>query len=1095
MRFRMFATTAVLWAAVVSFGWAVDVRDTRMLTQPAIGKGRIAFHYANDLWTADQDGRNVRRLTSDQGVESNAAFSPDGELLAFTASYDGNTDVYVVPAAGGVPKRLTWHPGVDTVQGFTPDGKSVVFTSAREVFTGRYQQLFTVPVGGGFPMKLPIPNAFRGVYSPDGKKIAVNPLSDSFLQWKHYRGGTNSVVWIINLADLSFEKIPQPDGRCNDPGPMWIGNTLYFRSDRDGEFNIYSYDPGTKAVKPLTRHQDFPVLNASAGSGKIIYEQAGFVHVLDPQTGVSTRLQIGVATDAPELRERTARGARWIRNGDISPSGARAVFEFRGEIVTVPAEKGDARNLSRSTKAHERSPIWSPDGKSIASFSDASGEYALEVRPQDGKGPVRSYKLSGAGFYDSPVWSPDGRRIAFVDNSRTYHVLDLQTGAAKKIGSDYQLGGRESPAAWSPDGKWLAYTLGTAAYFQRIYLYSVDQDKSFPATDGLSEATNPVFDASGKYLFFFASTDAGPVNQWFDLSKFDSRLTSSIYIATLAKDTPNLLVRENDEEKGAPEKPEAVPGMKVPPAAGPGKPAVSVIVDFEGLDRRIVTLPVPAGSYDNLAAGEAGQLYYLEAGPDIGSPASAPGGLLHRYDFKTRKDEVVLTGLNTFTLSFDKKKILYRTPNQAVFIAALQPKPAPGQGRLNVEDVGVRIAPLDEWPQIFMEAWRINRDYFYAANMHGADWVAMRRKYEIFLPHLSCRSDLNRLIQWMLSELGVGHHRVGGGDTLVEPRNLPGGLLGADYTVENGRYRIKKIYGGLNWNPDLRSPLTEPGLNVAEGEYLLDVDGKALTAPDDNLYAAFENTAGKSVELKIGPSPDGRDARIVRAVPIANEAALRNRDWVEGNLRKVEKATGGRVAYVYVPNTSSQGFAYFKRYFYPQADKEAVIIDERFNGGGLIADYYIEHLQRPLISYWNMRYGADLKTPGASIQGPKVMIIDETAGSGGDLLPWMFRKFKVGPLVGKRTWGGLVGTLGFPVLMDGGAVTAPNLAIWTPEEGWVVENEGVPPDVEVEQSPAAVAAGGDPQLEAAIRIAMEALAKSPAKKPVRPPYPIRGNRK
>ncbi len=1098
MKIGKLATTAAVFAACVSFGFGVDVRDTRMMTQPAVGKTSLAFHYANDLWAADLDGKNVRRLTSDLGVETNPAFSPDGELIAFSAQYDGNTDVYTVPASGGVPKRLTWHPGVDIVQGFTPDGKSILFTSARTVFTGRYQQLFTVPVAGGFPERLKIPNAFRAVYSPDGKKMAYNPLSDAFLQWKHYRGGTHSVVWVIDLGDFSYEKIPQPEGRCNDPGPMWVGDKIYFRSDRDGEFNIFGYDPKTKEVKALTSHQDFPVLSASSGAGKIIYEQAGYLHLLDPVSGSSTRLQIGIATDAAELRERTARGAKWIRDGGLSPSGARAVFEFRGEIVTVPAEKGDSRNLTQTAGAHERSPIWSPDGKSIACFSDASGEYALEVRPQDGKGPARSYKLSGSGFYETPVWSPDGRRIAFNDNSRTFFVLDLNNGAIKKIGADFQLGGRESPSAWSPDGKWLAYTLGTATYFQRVWVYSMDLDRSFPVTDGLSEAFHPVFDASGKYLYFFVSTDAGPVNQWFDLSKFDSRMTSSIYVVALAKDAPNPLARESDEEKGAAEKPATGPGTKDPAAPAPVSaekaPAVDVAIDFEGMGRRIVVLPVPAGSYRDLWAGEAGQLYYLENPPDIGSPAASAGGLLHKFDFKSRKDEVVRTGVNLFRLSFDRKKILYSGPDQAYFITDLQSKPAAGPARLNVEDIGVRVVPRDEWRQIFAEAWRINRDYFYADNMHGADWEAMRKKYEVFLPNVSCRADLNRLIQWMCSELGVGHHRVGGGDSLVEPRSVPGGLLGADYTVENGRYRIKKIYGGLNWNPDLRSPLTEPGLDVKEGEYLLAVDGRELNAPADNLYAAFENKADKFVELKIGPFPDGRDARVVRAVPVANEAALRNRDWVEENLKKVEKATGGRVAYVYVPNTSTQGFAYFKRYFYPQADKEAIIVDERFNGGGLIADYYIDHLRRPMISYWSMRYGADLKTPGASIQGPKVMIIDETAGSGGDLLPWMFRKFKIGPLVGKRTWGGLVGTLGFPVLMDGGGVTAPNLAIWT-EDGWVVENEGVPPDIEVDQNPADVIAGGDPQLERAIKIVMEELAKSPAKKPVRPPYPIRGNRK
>jgi tricorn protease len=627
-------TAAVIAAAISGFG--LDIRDTRMLTQPAIGKTQIAFHYANDLWVADLDGKNVRRLTSDLGLESNPVFSPDGALIAFSAQYDGNTDVFTVPAAGGVPRRLTWHPSSDIVQGFTPDGRAILFTSSRSSFTGRYQQLFTVPVEGGFPSQLKVPNAARAVYSPDGSMMAYNPLADVFLQWKNYRGGTNSVIWILNLKDDSFEKIPQPAGRSNDPNPMWIGEKIFFRSDRNGEFNIYHYDLKTKEIKQLTFYKDFPVLNASSGYGKIIYEQAGYLHILDPQTGKTSRLQIGIATDAGELRERYARGARWIRSGAVSPSGARAVFEIRGEIVTVPAEKGDPRNLTQTLGAHERSPIWSPDGKSIAYFSDASGEYELQVRPQDGKGPVQAFKLNGSGFYESPAWSPDGLRISFTDNSRTLYVLELKTGLVRKIGSDYQLGGRRSLlAAWSPDSKWLAYTAETATYFQRISIYAVDQDKSFPVTDGMSEAFNPVFDPTGKYLYFFASTDAGPVKQWFDLSGADMRLTSSLYVVALTKDAPNPLGRESDEEKGTADRPSApaAPTAKETSA----KAAEGVRIDFDGIDRRIVPLPIPGGSYQNLMMGEPGQLYYLENPPDIGSPAagaafsinstSKPGGM------------------------------------------------------------------------------------------------------------------------------------------------------------------------------------------------------------------------------------------------------------------------------------------------------------------------------------------------------------------------------------------------------------------------------------------------------------------------------------
>ena len=1089
----IFCLGIILFASFFSYG--IDTKDTGLLTQPAIGSTQIAFVYASDLWTADPDGRNARRLTTDIGLEMSPVFSPDGGFIAFSGQYDGNTDVYVVSASGGVPKRLTWHPGADIVQGFTPDGSAVLFTSGRFTFhTGRYTQLFTVPVGGGFPEQLKIPHAFRAVYSPDGTRLAYNPLYDAFTQWKHYRGGTASVIWIFDTKDNSIEKIPQPEGRANDPGPMWIGDKVFFRSDRNGEFNIFSYDTKSKAIKQLTDHKDFPVINASSGGGRIIYEQAARLHVLDPETGKSTKLAIGVAADLGELRERFAKGSSWIRNSAISPTGARVAFEFRGEIVTAPAEKGDPRNLTETPGVNERSPIWSPDGKSIAYFSDVSGEYELVVRSQDGKGVAKRFKLTGTGFFDSPVWSPDSRKISYNDNSGSLYFIDLKTGAAKKVADD-TLMPPSSYSNWSTDSRWIVYTLNTNTNIQRVYVYSLDGDKSTAITDGLSEVSEPVFDAGGKYLYFFASTDAGPVKQWFDQSSADMRQTNAIYVAALTKDAASPLAKESDEEKGVPDKEKAEPektknAKDAKDAAA--KPVEPVAIDFDGLNERILALPIPAGSYRGLQAGEAGQLYYLENPPDIGSAAGPDAGAsLHKYDFKQRKDEVTLTGVDGYRISADRKKIGFRSREAWSIVPAGQ-KPELGKGKIDTEAVEVRVDPLAEWNQIFNEAWRINRDYFYATNMHGADWKAMREKYAAFLPDLSCRNDLNRVIQWMCSELGVGHHRVSGGDSPYQPKTVAGGLLGADYAIENGRYRFKKVFGGLNWSPELRSPLTEPGVNVKAGEYLLAVDNKDLRPPLD-LYARFENTAGKIVEITVGPNPDGTGSRTVKVVPVANEYSLRNRDWVEGNMRKVHEATNGRVAYVYVPNTAEPGHIYFKRYFFPQADKDAIIVDERFNGGGLIADYYIDILRRPVISYWNMRYGADLKTPGASIQGPKVMLIDETAGSGGDLLPWMFRKFKLGTLVGKRTWGGLVGTLDFPVLMDGGYVTAPNLAIWT-EDGWVVENEGVPPDIEVEQTPADVIAGHDPQLERAIRVILQELEKNPPQKPQRPPYPVRGNR-
>ena len=1066
--------------------FAIDPNDTRMLAQPAISNNHIAFIYAEDLWVANKDGSQPRRLTVDEGIELNPFFSPDGKTIAFSAEYDGNMDVFIVPVEGGIPTRLTWHPSPEIVRGFTPDGKSVLFGSQQAAFSNRYANLFTVPVTGGMATKLEIPNAAAATYSPDGKQMAYNPISDASRQWKHYRGGSIANIWIYNFGDHATIKIPQPEGGCNDLSPMWVGNTIYFRSDRNGEYNLFAYNTTTKKIDQLTNFKDFPVLNASAGIGIIVFEQAGYLHTFSPGETDSKKLKIGIAADLLELRPRFVKGTKYIRSAGLSPSGQRAVFDFRGDIVTVPAEKGDPRNITQTVSVHEKYPAWSPDGKTIAYFSDASGEYELHIKPQEGKGVVKTFKLNGTGFYANTRWSPDSKKISFTDNGRNLYVVDAATGTIQKIDADelYVPGPfRDMLGDWSSDSKWLAYTKVTETQFKRIYLYSIDQQKSFALTDGLSDASDPIFDRGNKYLYFFASTDAGPVINWFDQSNADMRSTNSIYLVTLQKETISPFARESDEEKvstGSGGK-EPADTAKTKKDAGAEKKS-SMTIDWEGIQNRIIDLPVKAGNYSQLGMGKEYELLYI-----VYPNAEGPG-MLHKYDIKKRKDNEVME-MDGYLLSADGKKMLYVKANTWAISGAGE-KNEPGKGMLNTEAVQVKIEPKAEWPQIFDEAWRVNRDYFYDPGMHGTNWLAMKKKYEIFLPDLSCRSDLNNVLQWMFSELAVGHHFITDrGEVLKTPVKVGGGLLGADYSVDKNRYRITKIYGGLNWNPNLRSPLTEPGVNAKEGDYLLAVNGNNITAAD-NLYRFFENTAGKITELTIGSNPDNNGSRIVKVVPVANEFSLRNRDWVEGNLKKVNDATKGQVAYVYVPNTAGEGHEYFKRYFFPQANKKAIIIDERFNGGGSLADYYIDILQRPYQAHWNMRYGKDLKSPSASIQGPKVMIIDETAGSGGDMLPWMFRKFKVGTLVGKRTWGGLVGILGFPEFIDGGSVTAPNVAIWT-KDGFIVENVGVAPDIEVEQWPADIIKGRDPQLEKAIEIALKELEKNPQVEPKRPPYPNR----
>jgi len=1080
---RLFQLLFFMWIFFPHLVSAIDTKDTRMLSQPTISANRIAFVYAEDLWVANADGTQPKRLTVDEGVESNPVFSPDGSMIAFSAQYDGNTDVFIVPAEGGVPVRLTWHPGADIVRGFTPDGKSVLFISRRAAFNNRFTQLFTVPVTGGYPSQLPIPNAFHASWSANGQSMAYTPLYEAFRQWKHYRGGTISNIQLFNFQNSSVVKIPQVDGGCNDTEPTWMGDKIYFLSDRNGEFNLFVYAVARGAVKQLTNFKDFPIIHISSGGGKIIFEQAGYLHEYDISAEKAKRITIGIAADLLELRPRFVKGGKYIRSAALSPTGARAVFDFRGDILTVPAEKGDARNLTNTTGTHEKYPAWSPDGKSIAYFSDASGEYALHIASQDGKGDARAIPLKGTGFYAFTRWSPDSKKISYVDNGRNLYLLDVATGVSKKIDLDelYAPGPfREQFGDWSSDSKWMVYTKVTGTYFKKVMLYSLEQDKAFPVTDGLSDASEPIFDRVGKYLYFFASTNAGPVLNWFDQSNNDMRSSNSIYLVTLQKETISPFAKENDEEEIKPD--EKIKKEKKDSATADKKPS-TFRVDLEGIESRILDIPVKDGNYYGLGMGVEGELLYISAGYE-----NSGSGTMHKFDMKKRKDEEVME-MDGYMISANGKKMLYAKGSNWG-ISGTGQKPGSTGSPLNVADLQVKFDPVAEWPNIMDEAWRINRDYFYDPAMHGADWNAIRKKYARFLPDLSCRSDLNTLIQWMCSELGVGHHRITSvGEKLHTPATVNGGLLGADYTIKNNRYQLKKIYGGLNWNPNLRSPLTEPGINAKPGDYILAVNGKDVTA-GENLHRFFEATAGKIVDLTIGPNPDYAASRVVKAVPVDNEANLRSRDWVEGNLKKVTEATNGQVAYVYVPNTGGEGFEYFKRYFFPQADRKAIIIDERFNGGGQVADYYIELLQRPFQAYWNMRYGKDLKTPSASIQGPKVMITDETAGSGGDMLPWMFHKFKVGTIVGKRTWGGLVGILGFPEFIDGGGVTAPNVAIWT-KDGFVVENEGVAPDIEVEQTPSEVIKGNDPQLQKAIEVALKELEKNPPVEVQRPAFPTR----
>lgn len=1062
---------------------------TRFLSQPAIHGERVAFVHQGDLWTSKQDGSQLLRLTSVAGAESSPHFSPDGQSIAFSGNYDGNRDVYLIPSAGGEPKRLTWHAGADLVRGFSPDGKRVLFASQRAVFWRTMLKLYSIPIEGGRPEELPLPSVFLASYSPDAKRIAYTPQVPADGTWKNYRGGRASQIWICTLDGLGIEELPQPEGRCNDSSPVWVGDTLYFRSDRDGEYNLYRYQGGE--VEALTSFDDFPILALNSDGTQLVFEQAGRLHRFDPLQESSTTLEIQVPLEGLATRPRFAKGERFLRSAHISPSGKRAVFEFRGEILTLPAKKGQARNLTRSPGAHERSPAWSPDGRWIAYFSDASGEYKLHLQPSDGEGAVRVLDPAGQGFYSSLNWSPDSKKLTYMDNAVTLYLMDLESGRCTAISEEPYYGPSNAIANdWSPDSRWLAYTRGTTALQSTIQLYEVESNTSRAVTDGLSLVADPVFDASGKYLYFSASTDAGATSTWFAMSNADAQSSNQIYLAVLAAQTASPFAPESDEEPIASEEaPEAVPEQPdaelAETQAAEEEPKAIQVIDFEGLDRRILHLGAAGHSFGGLDAGKADQLYYLSYQVDGTSS-------LAMYDLGERKESVLAAGASGFALSADHSQLLLVQGGEFHIVPAGAPV-SPGEGALATSSLEVKIDPRQEWKQIFHEAWRINRDYFYDPAMHGADWPAMQQKYAAFLPHVSSRADLNRLLQWMFSELAVGHHNVGGGDLGPAGASVSGGLLGADYEVHEGRYRLSKVFGGLNWNPGLRSPLSQPGVDVKAGEYLLEVDGVELFA-DQNLYERFENTVGKTLNLRVGPASDGSQSRLVQVTPIGSESALRNRDWVEGNYQRVTEASGGRVAYVHVPDTGGGGHQYFKRYFYPQSDRQALIVDDRHNRGGQSADYVIDILRRSYIASWATRYGQDYVTPHGAIDGPKLMLINEHSSSGGDLLPWMFRRLGLGTLVGRQTWGGLVGILGFPVLMDGGSMTSPNLGFWTEDQGFAVENVGVAPDVEVPMHPRDCRDGRDPQLERAIELALEALEEHPPKVHRRPAFPLRARR-
>ena len=1129
---QVFARLAVFLIAISSIAMPAGVHAAtkpHIFQHPALSKDLIAFGYAGDLWTVPREGGVARRLTTGVGIETDPLFSPDGKTIAFTGAYDGNTDVFTIPATGGIPFRVTYHPAADFAVAWTADGKDIVFRSTR-ISQSRYTQLYQVPAKGGIAKPLPLPMAYQGQFSPDGKEIAYSPLPPaygfdytSYVSWGNYHGGRASTIRITTLPGLESVEIPHEVS--SDFSPVYAGGKIYFLSARKGKATIFKYDPASKAVTPALEN-DGPDIRSLHGEGDtLVYDRLGEIYLFDTKTASSKLVPIDIDADLPEVRPRIESVGDELENAGVSPTGLRAVVEAHGDIFTVAAKHGPTRDITNTPGVMEREPAWSPDGQSIAYFSDESGLYALHVAPQTGgavagAAAVKKFPLEKeADYYFGTKWSPDSKKIAFYDNRLRTYVLDTTTGKLAVVNDKNVYGGFSSDQldfAWSPDSKWIAYARSMPNHLHAIFLYSLDSGQSTEVTSAMGDSHNPAFDRDGKYLYFIASTNEGATSDGLDMTSDLYQVTANIYAVTLAADTASPIAPELEDEKApSAEKPPAEDksgekksdadqkpadakegnGDEKPHAKPAPKPTK---VDLDGIEKRIVALPLPTSVYTGVTGGLKGSIYFTER-PTSGRFGER-GVTLSRWMTEDRKTEKLAEHVEAFELSANGEKMLlalgHPRPEGGEMPPGGGPKPTwvivpanapvkPGEGALSFGDVKMRVDPHAEWAQMYREVWRIERAFFYDANFHGTNTVADEKKFEPYVESIASRADLNYIFQEMLSAFSVGHLRGNGGH-IPDATHVPGGLLGADYEIKNNRYCIAKIYTGGDFNPREKAPLAQPGLNVKIGDCLLDINGQELTA-DMDIQQPLEGTAGKVTNLRI----EGADAkpRDISVIPIGSEAALRNVDWIDSNQKKVDQLSGGKLAYVYLPDTGEGGFTNFNRYYFAQTDKVGAIIDERFNGGGQVADYFIEVLGRHIESYWAPRYGKIEHTPNAGVYGPKVMIANEFSGSGGDALPWLFKQAKLGPLVGKRTWGGLVGISAIPVLMDGGHVTSPSVAFFSPRGEWDVENHGVEPDYVVEQDPKAVSEGHDPQLEKAVSLAMEELSKQPQHEVERPAYP------
>jgi tricorn protease len=1097
----------LLIVAAASPALAQTGSEGRLMRFPDICKDKIVFSYAGDLWLVPSAGGDARRITSSPGLELFPKFSPDGKWIAFTGQYDGNFNVYVMPAEGGQPKQLTFLPDTESVPErmgpnnmvitWFPDGKRILFLSRRDTFNDWFGRLFGVSIDGGLPERLPIDKGGLTSFSPDGNRIAYNRIFRNFRTWKRYTGGMAQDVWIYDFKANNTERITDYPG--TDTFPMWHGDTIYFDSDRGTarRMNLYGYDLKTKRTRQLTEFKDYDVNWPSLGPDSIVFENGGYLYVFDLKTDRARKVTVYLPGDLPFARKRWTNVSKLIDSFDISPDGKRAVFTARGDVFTVPATKGSIRNLTQTPGIREKYVAWSPDGKWIAYISDRTGTDELFLMPQDGMGKEVQVTSNSKVFLLPPVWSPDSKRLLFADKDTKLYYVDVET--KKPVEIDKSGYSDLTDYAWSPDSKWVAYAKAGENLNRAIDLYSPADGKITPVTAGFADSWNPCFDPGGKYLYFLSNRSQNAVLGTYD-AEFINPQSTRIYAVTLRADLPSPFAPESDE--AAAKKEESSSAAKEETK----KEEVPFRIDLVGIADRVVSLPTPPLRIGALFASGTAVFYGTTPIRGLSGPLAGESPAIHVFDMDKRKDSVLIGGASQFALSFDGKKLLYSAPkgppaaqeeeeeeglgNRTFGIidtASVEHPHTVGTGALDLSSMRSEIDPAAEWKQMFNEVWRQQKDYFFETAMNGVNWEAEKEKYAPLVPYIGDRYDLTYVLGEMIGELSNSHTYVGGGDYPdLHPVNV--GLLGVDLEADTaaGRYRFKKIYSGENWDSSLRSPLTEPGVNVKEGDYLLAVNGRPPRIPQ-NPYELFVNTAEQNVTITVNTTPSEEGARNIVVKPISSELALRELDMINTNREKVDKATGGQVGYVYLRDMSAAGLNQFVKQFFPQIRKQGMIIDVRYNGGGFVDQLIFERLRRVLIGMDSARNWASGTTPDVVFNGYLACVTNAYAASDGDIFTYYFKKYKLGPTIGMRTWGGVRGIRGEIPLMDGGYITRPEFSVYGLESQWVIENQGVEPDVVVDNRPDLVMKGQDPQLERAIEMILKEIRENPKKLPLRPP--------